>query len=59
MVQDAMVLHAPFDVNQVILQLGIEERNVAGVENLGGIGKVNLVLVRLVIQLNQFQMIQT
>ena len=57
MVHDAMELHALFDVSQDILRLEIDVRNVVGVENSVGIGKVNWDLVRLVTQLNQLRMI--
>ena len=59
MVQDVMELRALLDVNQDILPLEIDERNVVGVENLVGIGKANWELAKLVIPLNQLQTIQT
>ena len=59
MVQDVMEPRALLDVNQDILPLEIDERNVVGVENLVGIGKANWELAKLVIPLNQLQTIQT
>ena len=59
MVQDVMEPHALLDVSQDISPLEIDERNVVGVENLVGTGRVNQDNVKLVTQLSQVQMIQT